>query len=191
MSQQVLIGYVFDELSGLAIFLLTLPLLFLIWHVVAGFADRNAKRGSGSYRMTACPKEGIVVEDIAAERDSICPSCGGQLEPLRRFRVAAEVRIRLETEAKLRIQERVVAGEIELAWSYILDYESAANPFEERRAAVGSWRRRSVVDVSETPQCWNMRSPWLRWGSTVKMRSMLPAQSKLAATTSSRQTIFS
>lgn len=84
-----LLGYVFDELSGLTIFLLTLPLLFLIWHVVAGFADRNAKRGSGPYRMTACPKEGIVVEDIAAERDSICPSCGGQLEPLRRFRVAA------------------------------------------------------------------------------------------------------
>jgi len=61
------------------------------------------------------------------------------------------VRIRLETEAKLRIQERVVAGEIELAWSYILDYENAANPFEERRATVASWRRRSVMDVSENP----------------------------------------
>jgi predicted nucleic acid-binding protein len=63
-----------------------------------------------------------------------------------------QVRIRLETEAKLRIQERVVAGEIELAWSYILDYENAANPFEERRATVASWRRRSVVDVSENPK---------------------------------------
>jgi predicted nucleic acid-binding protein len=69
----------------------------------------------------------------------------------RPFDSQAQVRIRLETEAKLRIQERVVAGEIELAWSYILDYENAANPFEERRAAVSSWRRRSVVDVSETP----------------------------------------
>jgi predicted nucleic acid-binding protein len=69
----------------------------------------------------------------------------------RPFDNQAQVRIRLETEAKLRIQERVVAGEIELAWSYILDYENAANPLEERRAAVGSWRRRSVVDISETP----------------------------------------
>jgi hypothetical protein len=84
-----LLGYVFDELAGLAIFLLMLPLIFLVWHVVAGLADRNAKRGSGPYRMTACAKEGFVFEDIAAERDSICPSCGGQLEPLRRFRVSA------------------------------------------------------------------------------------------------------
>jgi predicted nucleic acid-binding protein len=62
-----------------------------------------------------------------------------------------QVRVRLETEAKLRIQERIVVGEIELAWSYILDYENAANPFDERRATVASWRRRSVVDVSENP----------------------------------------
>jgi predicted nucleic acid-binding protein len=68
----------------------------------------------------------------------------------RPFDSQIHVRIRLETEAKLRIQERVVAGEIELAWSYILDYENAANPFEERRAAIGSWRVRSVVDIVET-----------------------------------------
>jgi predicted nucleic acid-binding protein len=59
--------------------------------------------------------------------------------------------VRLETEAKLRIQERVVAGDIELVWSYILDFENAANPFEERRTAVSLWRRRSVVNVVETP----------------------------------------
>lgn len=66
-----LLGYVFDELAGLAIFLLMLPLIFLIWHVVAGLADRNAKRGSGPYRMTACAKEGLVFEDIAAERERL------------------------------------------------------------------------------------------------------------------------
>ena len=69
----------------------------------------------------------------------------------RPFDSQTQVRIRLETEAKLRIQERIVIGEIELAWSYILDYENAANPFEERRAAVSSWRSRAVVDVAETP----------------------------------------
>lgn len=84
-----LLGYVFDELSGLVIFFLTLPAMMLIWQVIAGFADRNAKRGSDPYRMAACPKEGFVFEDIKAERDSNCPSCGGQLEPLRRFKVAA------------------------------------------------------------------------------------------------------
>jgi hypothetical protein len=56
----------------------------------------------------------------------------------RPFDSQAQVRVRLETEAKLRIQERVVAGEIELSWSYILDFENAANPFEERRTAIAS-----------------------------------------------------
>jgi len=69
----------------------------------------------------------------------------------RPFDAQIQTRVRLETEAKLRIQERVVAGEIELAWSYILDYENAANPFDERRAAISSWRRRAAVDVVETP----------------------------------------
>jgi predicted nucleic acid-binding protein len=70
----------------------------------------------------------------------------------RPFDGQAQLRVRLETEAKLRVQERIVAGEIELAWSYILDYENAANPFEERRASVSLWRERSVVDVEETPE---------------------------------------
>ena len=69
----------------------------------------------------------------------------------RPFDAQIQVRIRLETEAKLYIQERILNGEIELAWSYILDFENAANPLEERRAAIRSWRRRSVIDVSETP----------------------------------------
>lgn len=69
----------------------------------------------------------------------------------RPFDSQSQVRVRLETEAKLRIQERVVAGEIELAWSYILDYENAANPFEERRTSVALWRRRSVLDIDESP----------------------------------------
>lgn len=69
----------------------------------------------------------------------------------RPFDSQVQPRIRLETEAKLRIQERVVTGEIELAWSYLLDYENAANPFEERRTAVSSWRARAIVDVVESP----------------------------------------
>jgi predicted nucleic acid-binding protein len=69
----------------------------------------------------------------------------------RPFDSQAQLRVRLETEAKLRIQERIVDGEIDLAWSFILDFESAANPFEERRAAVKLWKRRAVIDIEETP----------------------------------------
>jgi len=44
-----------------------------------------------------------------------------------------QVRIRLESEAKLYIQEFILLGKVDLVWSYILDYENAANPFKERK----------------------------------------------------------
>ena len=60
-----------------------------------------------------------------------------------------QTRITMETEAKLDIQGQIIAGKLELAWSYILDYENHANPFEERRAAIHEWRGRAVIDVVE------------------------------------------
>ena len=40
--------------------------------------------------------------------------------------------VRLETEAKLAIQEMIREGHLSLGWSYILDFENSANPFLER-----------------------------------------------------------
>ncbi len=62
------------------------------------------------------------------------------------------LRIRIETEAKLYVQELLRQKAIELAWSYVLDFENDANPFKERREAVESWRTLSVVDVDERPE---------------------------------------
>jgi len=36
-------------------------------------------------------------------------------------------------------------------WSYILDHENQANPFEERKQTIQQWQHVAVVDVSETP----------------------------------------
>jgi hypothetical protein len=44
-----------------------------------------------------------------------------------------QIRIRIETEAKLYIQENIVLGQFKLAWSYMLDYENNANPYSERK----------------------------------------------------------
>jgi hypothetical protein len=41
--------------------------------------------------------------------------------------------VRLETEAKLGIQEQIKSGRFSLGWSYILDFENNANPFPEKR----------------------------------------------------------
>ena len=61
-----------------------------------------------------------------------------------------QTRVRLETEAKLCIQEHIRGGILELAWSYILDFENAVNPFEERRTTISEWRQYAMIDVEET-----------------------------------------
>lgn len=61
-----------------------------------------------------------------------------------------QTRIRLEAEAKLCIQGKIREGALELGWSYVLDYENDANPYEERRRMIAGWRRYAVADVDET-----------------------------------------
>jgi hypothetical protein len=61
-----------------------------------------------------------------------------------------QTRIRLEAEAKLCIQEHIRDGTLELVWSYILDFENAANPFEERRTTISGWRQYATLDIEET-----------------------------------------
>jgi len=68
----------------------------------------------------------------------------------RPFDDQSQLRIQLEAEAKLFIQRKVREGRLELAWSYILDYESQANPFDERREAIQAWKKYAVIDTDET-----------------------------------------
>jgi predicted nucleic acid-binding protein len=62
-----------------------------------------------------------------------------------------QMRVRLEAEATLCIQEHSRRGTLELVWSYMLDFENAANPFEERRTTISGWRQYATLDVEETP----------------------------------------
>jgi predicted nucleic acid-binding protein len=55
--------------------------------------------------------------------------------------------IRLETDAKLYIQQLVRDQKIELAWSFILDYENAANPNNEVKEKIAEWKTFAVVDI--------------------------------------------
>ena len=67
----------------------------------------------------------------------------------RPFDDQSQIRIRLETEAKLRIQEEIRAHKLELVWSYILDYENAKNPYQERRVRISGWRDYAILDIEE------------------------------------------
>lgn len=61
-----------------------------------------------------------------------------------------QTRVRLEAEAKLCIQEHIRSGTLELVWSYMVDFENAANPFEERRTTISGWRQYATRDIEET-----------------------------------------
>ena len=61
------------------------------------------------------------------------------------------LRIRLEAEAKLRIQEVVREGGLQLAWSYVLDFENSNNPFVDRRERTRAWRTCATVVCVEGP----------------------------------------
>jgi hypothetical protein len=68
----------------------------------------------------------------------------------RPFDDQSQIRIKLETEAKLFIQDQIKQQRIGLIWSYILQLENAHNPFEERRVAIRQWQSLSQMDIGET-----------------------------------------
>ena len=69
----------------------------------------------------------------------------------RPFDDQSQIRIRLEAEAKLRIQDDILEGKFELVWSYILDAENSANPFEERKRPIREWRQYAIINIKEKP----------------------------------------
>ena len=54
--------------------------------------------------------------------------------------------VRFETDAKLRVQELIKQNELELVWSFVLDYENASNPFEEVKEKISEWKSFAVID---------------------------------------------
>ncbi|PTQ90508.1 hypothetical protein C8N29_103263 [Agitococcus lubricus] len=68
----------------------------------------------------------------------------------RPFDNQTNLRVRIETEAKLYIQEKIKLGDFFLIWSYILDFENFQNPFAERKQAIAKWRNLASVDIEET-----------------------------------------
>jgi len=68
----------------------------------------------------------------------------------RPFDDQSHLRIRLESEAKLRVQEEIRSGTYRLVWSYILDFENSKNPFRERREQIAKWRVYSKEDIEES-----------------------------------------
>jgi len=65
----------------------------------------------------------------------------------RPFDTQTQLLVRLQSEAKLSIQEGIRDGRYSLTWSAILDLENADNPDPERMEAIEHWKKLSEVDV--------------------------------------------
>lgn len=70
----------------------------------------------------------------------------------RPFDDQSQLRIKLESEAKLKIQYEIRAGKFQLAWSYILDLENDNNPYYERKRQINEWKVYSIIDVQENTE---------------------------------------
>jgi len=70
----------------------------------------------------------------------------------RPFDDQSQPKIKIESEAKLEIQDRVQRRKMDLAWSYVLDLENDANPFENRQRTIAAWKNLAVCDTEETTE---------------------------------------
>ena len=68
----------------------------------------------------------------------------------RPFDEQTQLKVRLETEAKLRVQAMMRNGEVEYVWSDILSQEVFDNPFPHRREKILEWRHGAVCTVEMT-----------------------------------------
>jgi hypothetical protein len=55
-----------------------------------------------------------------------------------------QMKIRLESMAKLHIQKKVYDGVYDLVWSYILDYENKENLYVDRRENIQDWENEAI-----------------------------------------------
>ena len=75
-----------------------------------------------------------------------------------------QIRIRLESEAKLYIQDKIKSKVIELVWSYILEIENLQNPHDERRIAIQKWKALSTIKVIENFEVMTHANQLLKFG---------------------------
>ena len=68
----------------------------------------------------------------------------------RPFDDQSQLKIKLETEAKLYIQGKIVTGDYDLIWSYILEFENRQNPFEDRKSSIYDWKKIARYHCIET-----------------------------------------
>jgi len=68
----------------------------------------------------------------------------------RPFDDQSQIRIRIETEAKLFVQREIKEGRIDLIWSYLNESENADNPFLYRKNSIDRWKDIAKIRIIES-----------------------------------------
>lgn len=70
----------------------------------------------------------------------------------RPFDDQSQVKVRLETIAKLTVQLMMATRRVEFVWSSTLDYELSKNPVPKRRVTISRWRSGAVEYVTASEE---------------------------------------
>ena len=101
-----------------------------------------------------------------------------------------QARIRLETEAKVLLQQKIKDAECELIWSASLDFECSNNPYEEHRHAIQQWRPLAVLvvmaDHSVVSAALKLSEHWVGHYDALHVASAMTAKADLFVTTDDR-----
>jgi len=62
----------------------------------------------------------------------------------------SQLKIELETKAKLFIQQLVLENSVSLVWSYMLDYENSLSDFMQKQSTIQKWQEYAVKDIDES-----------------------------------------
>lgn len=74
----------------------------------------------------------------------------------------------LETQAKLYIQENILAGRFKLVWSYILQFENDQNPHINHKHEIRKWENQSSHRVSASESIVEKAKEYQTMGLRVK-----------------------
>jgi len=86
----------------------------------------------------------------------------------RPFDDQALIQNHLETVAKLSVQSSIADGNLELVWSYILEYENGQNPYSDRASTILEWREVAKVHVVESEEIVTRAESYMELGLKVK-----------------------
>jgi len=102
----------------------------------------------------------------------------------------SQVRVRLETEAKLSLQDKVRGGACQLVWSAVLDLENSKNPYLEHMQAISQWRALATHHVMANAQVMAMAEPLVASGvhtfDALHVASAMVGKAELFITTDDR-----